>query len=531
MKTGLSREGAMAGVNYSKLRVLIIEDFANFSSALRMMLSQFGVLEIEIAISGEKALPLMKANAFDIVLSDFNLGEGRNGNDVLEEAKQNKLLKSDCIYIMITAENTTDMVMGALEFQPDEYLTKPFNKDVLLARLERLLRRREALLPIFKAIDKSNMLDAIAQCDSLAPEHPRYKSYLLKLKTDLLLEQGNYDGCRDIYQQILMVKFIPWAQLGLGKSFFYQGQYDKAEKAFRQLLSVNRGYVHGWDWLARCQEKVDDLQGAQESLATAAKISPINVSRQSRLGQLALNNGDLEQAERALLRSVKVGKFSINRSPENYLQLATVISQRVTDVDAVTAKRMEKKVMLVMDELRTSYRGDRTIALQSRLAEKQVYDAQGNDSEAEHALMLAFDLCKKDQDGSIPLEFKEHLIEQLDQAGKADFAGEVVSQMQGEESVRNSEAAELYSKGEVSNALVVLQLAIEEKPRSFAINLNLAQVAMHHMVQTHIDPALMQQVGEALDRVSSLPSDSKRFKVYQDLKARFATLQKKLNKG
>ena len=187
--------------------------------------------------------------------------------------------------------------------------------------------------------------------------------------------------------------------------------------------------------------------------------------------------------------------------------------------------------MLVMDELRTSYRGDRTIALQSRLAEKQVYDAQGNDSEAEHALMLAFDLCKKDQDGSIPLEFKEHLIEQLDQAGKADFAGEVVSQMQGEESVRNSEAAELYSKGEVSNALVVLQLAIEEKPRSFAINLNLAQVAMHHMVQTHIDPALMQQVGEALDRVSSLPSDSKRFKVYQDLKARFATLQKKLNKG
>lgn len=517
----------MVMVNYSKLRVLIIEDFANFSSALRMMLSQYGVREVEIAVSGEKALPLMSDIAFDIVLSDFNLGEGRNGNDILEEAKQSKLLKSDCIYIMITAENTAEMVMGALEYQPDEYLTKPFTKEVLHARLQRLLMRREALLPIYRAIDKGNLLEAVKLCDRLAPANPRYKSYLLKLKTDLLLEQGDYSGCRDVYQQILMVKFIPWAQLGLGKSYFYQQQYDKAEKAFRQLLSVNRGYVHAWDWLARCQEHAQDLQGAQESLAAAVMISPINVSRQSRLGQLALNNGDLEQAERALQRSVKVGKYSVNRTPDNYLQLASVISQRVVDVDAIKAKRMERKALAAMDELRSIYRGDGKIALQSRLAEKQLHQAQGNDSEAAHALMLAFDLCKKDQAGSIPLKFKELMIEQLEQAGQATFADELVVLLQGEESPRNSEAAELYTKGEIAQALVVLQLAIEEKPRSFAINLNLAQVAMHHMVQTSIDAELMREVGVALSRVESLPATSKHFKVYQDLHARFQKLQLK----
>ncbi|MEH6822823.1 MAG: response regulator [Motiliproteus sp.] len=517
----------MALVNYSKLRVLIIEDFAIFSSALRGMLVQYGIQEIEIAISGEKALPLMTGNAFDIVLSDYNLGEGRNGNDLLEEAKQNKLLKSDCVYIMITAENAAEMVMGALEYQPDEYLTKPFTKEVLHARLERLLTRREALLPIYRAIDKGNLIEAVKQCDSLMPMNPRYNSYLLKLKSELLIEQGDYTGCRDICQQILMLKFIPWAQLGLGKTFYYQQQYDKAEKAFRQLLSVNSGYVHAWDWLARCQEKTEDLQGAQESLAAAVKISPISVSRQSMLGQLALKNGDLEQAERALQRSVKVGKFSVNRSPDNYLQLADVISQRVEGVDAIKAKRMERKALAAMDELRSMYRGDGKIALASRLAEKQLYQAQGNESEAAHALMLAFDLCKKDKQGDIADAFKEQLIEQLEQSGQADFAAELVGQMQSGESQRNSEAAALYSNGDIAKALVVLELAIEENPRSFAINLNLAQVAMHHMVQSGIDAELMREVGMALSRVESLPAESKRFKVYQDLKARFQKLQLK----
>ncbi|MEH6472002.1 MAG: response regulator [Halopseudomonas sp.] len=517
----------MALVNYSKLRVLIIEDFASFSSALRGMLSQYGVQEIEIAATGEKALPLMTHNAFDIVLSDYNLGEGRNGNDLLEEAKQNKLLKSDCVYIMITAENAAEMVMGALEYQPDEYLTKPFTKEVLHARLERLLTRRAALLPIYKAIDKGKLDEAVSQCEKLAPANPRYKSYLLKLKTDLLMERGDYDGCRDIYQQILMVKFIPWAQLGLGKSFFHQQQYDKAEKAFRQLLDLNSGYVQAWDWLARCQEKTDDLEGAQQSLATAAKISPVSVSRQSKLGQLALENGDLEQAEKALVKSVKVGKHSVNRSPDNYLQLASVISQRVADVDSVKAKRMEQKAMAVMDELRSSYRGDSKIALQSRLAEQQVYQAQGNESEAAHALMQAFDLCKKDEHGTIPTEFKELLVGELENADQTNYAGELVGLMQREESHRNSEAVELYGQGEVAKALVVLQLAAEEKPRSFAVSLNLAQVAMHHMVQTEIDSELMQQTEAALARVESLPQESKRYKVYQELKVRFQKLQHK----
>jgi DNA-binding response OmpR family regulator len=522
----------MASTNYSKLRVLIIEDFANFSSALRMMLSQFGVQEVEIAISGEKALPLMTSGSFDIVLSDYNLGEGRNGNDLLEEAKQNKLLKSDCIYIMITAENATEMVIGALEYQPDEYLTKPFTKEILYARLERLLRRREALRPIYRAIDKGQLSTAEQQCDSLGSEYPRYKSYLLKLRTELLVELKDYAACRALCQQVLRVKSIPWARLGLGKSYFYQQNYVEAAQAFRELLSINKGYVHAWDWLARCQEQTGDRVAAQQSLAAAAKISPVNVSRQSKLGRLALSNGDLEQAERALGKSVKVGKYSVNRTPDNYLQLASVISQRVVDVNAVAAKRMEHKALAAMDELRSLYRGDGKVGLESRLAEQQLYQAQGKESEAAHALLLAFDLCKKDQQGAIPASLKEQLISQLQQQQPGSkYADNLIELMQHDVSHRNGEAAQLYAKGDIVQALAELQLAVEEQPRNLSINLNLAQVAMHSMVKNGIDAELMLQVGAALNRVTSIPEESKRFTLYQDLRARFEQMLKKQAQG
>jgi len=123
--------------DFKSMHVLIIEDFENFSASLRDMVVFYGVPynHIQIAATGEDALRRLKETRYDLVLSDYNLGEGRNGNDVLEEATHTKLIKSSCLYIMLTAENSMGMVMGALEYQPDEYLTKPFTKELLNGRL------------------------------------------------------------------------------------------------------------------------------------------------------------------------------------------------------------------------------------------------------------------------------------------------------------------------------------------------------------------------------------------------------------
>ena len=128
-------------IDFSQLKVLIIDDFPNFCSALRTMVQSFGCEHIEFVLHGEDAIRAMSKTRFDIILCDYNLGEGKNGNDVLEEAKHHHILKSSALFMMITAENSAEMVRGALEYQPDDYLTKPFTKEVLLNRLQRLLVR------------------------------------------------------------------------------------------------------------------------------------------------------------------------------------------------------------------------------------------------------------------------------------------------------------------------------------------------------------------------------------------------------
>ena len=162
------------GPDYRHQKMLIIDDFAEFRISLKGMVQQLGVLEIDMAASGEIALEKCQMVRYDIILSDYNLGEGKDGQQVLEELIHRDLLKPTTVYVMITAENTTEMVMGALEHTPDSYLTKPFTKALLKSRLDKLLAKKIALAKVNKAITAKDYGKAIKQCDLLITAGSKY---------------------------------------------------------------------------------------------------------------------------------------------------------------------------------------------------------------------------------------------------------------------------------------------------------------------------------------------------------------------
>ena len=108
--------------------------------------------------NGNEVLELCRRNRYDVILHDYNLGEGLNGQQVLEQLHAEQLLSPHCIFIMVTAENTQAMVLAALECEPDDYLTKPFNKVTLQTRLERLIRRKQVLAPVLNAQEAGDQL-------------------------------------------------------------------------------------------------------------------------------------------------------------------------------------------------------------------------------------------------------------------------------------------------------------------------------------------------------------------------------------
>ena len=116
-------------------RILIVEDEKSFSEPLAFLLGREGYV-VEVAEDGNEALAKFEKSGADLVLLDLML-PGLNGTEVCRQIRAT----SNVPIIMLTAkDDEVDIVVG-LELGADDYITKPYVKQVLLARIRAVLRR------------------------------------------------------------------------------------------------------------------------------------------------------------------------------------------------------------------------------------------------------------------------------------------------------------------------------------------------------------------------------------------------------
>lgn len=120
-------------------RILTVEDDERIRTAVRMALEDEG-WEVEEADTGEEALQAFTRQPADVVLIDIML-PGIDGFDVCRSIRR----VSDVPIVMVTARADTHDVVAGLEAGADDYLTKPFSLEELVARLRGLLRRAHAM--------------------------------------------------------------------------------------------------------------------------------------------------------------------------------------------------------------------------------------------------------------------------------------------------------------------------------------------------------------------------------------------------
>ena len=125
----------------SKHSILIVDDVREMRTSLRALAKSMGAESIYLAKSGAEAIELLQANEISIVLCDYYLGEGRDGQQVFEEAKEHGMIAPTAAFVMITADNTMDVVMAVVEHQPDGYLIKPLDIQILRQELARWLSK------------------------------------------------------------------------------------------------------------------------------------------------------------------------------------------------------------------------------------------------------------------------------------------------------------------------------------------------------------------------------------------------------
>jgi len=115
--------------------VLVVDDEESIRRAVRRALSSRGFL-VEVAADGEEALGAVKTFDPDLVVLDLNLP----GIDGLQVCRRVRAWNAVPILVLSVREDETDKV-AALDLGADDYLTKPFGTDELMARVRALLRR------------------------------------------------------------------------------------------------------------------------------------------------------------------------------------------------------------------------------------------------------------------------------------------------------------------------------------------------------------------------------------------------------
>ncbi|MET3983048.1 response regulator [Streptomyces sp. PvR034] len=123
------------------IKVLVVEDDAQLVRALRINL-EARKFEVETASDGNTALRLAATRKPDVILLDLGLPD-MDGVDVIDEVRG----KSGVPILVLSARHTSEEKIRALDAGADDYVTKPFSMDELLARLRAAVRRREAPAP------------------------------------------------------------------------------------------------------------------------------------------------------------------------------------------------------------------------------------------------------------------------------------------------------------------------------------------------------------------------------------------------
>ena len=522
-------------IDFSSKVFLVIDDFEDMHTLLRQTLKSCGADTklIDSASTASEALRLLGSKKYDVVLCDYNLGAGKTGQNVLEEAKLRQLVGPACAWLMITAEKTNDIFMGAAEAQPDDYLLKPITAGALRLRLAKIWNKKKAFIEIAAAVASYDYSGAIKLCDQRLEFDEANAVDLLRLKARLLLDSGNTGGARRTFEKVVLERNLPWAKVGLAKVKFHEGDLAGAKSLLETVIAENPYYLEAYDWLTRVCQALDKHEEAERVLEKATIMSPNSVARQRALGEVSLKLGKLDNAEKAFKKSVGLGEHSILKTPDAYTGLAKTCS----------AKGNSSEALRVLDTLNKDF-DDETARFKSLIAKGMVHQRSGDSANARE---VAKELSERMKNLPQRLESKANLeMAQLfidigeketavsllqEEVKNSPENAEVLEQVKqvfvgaqmGEqgialiESTRKSAIEQmnrgvlLAHEGKIEDAIIWMRTAREAMPTNARVLFNLAYVLIAQLKKTKKDAKVVSEARGALIEANRLMPGEKRF--------------------
>ena len=437
------------------LSALIIEPHAGMRATIHNMLNLCGLEKIDHAASSGNAIKHLGLKTFDLILCEYDLEGGQDGQQLLEDLRHHKLISLSTMFFMVTAEGNYSKVVSAAELAPTDYILKPFTADRLLERIARALDKRNVFMPVYQFMEVGNQRDAITACIEGVKTHPRYAIDFMRLRAELHMFLGEPAEAEPIYNQLFEAKAIAWARLGLAKTLFMRERYAEAQDILESLVDNNKKFVDAYDWLAKTQAAAGELAKSQATLSDAVAVSPHAVRRLRKLGETALETGDTDVAEKILKQVVSKAKYSEFRDPEDHVKLVQTLVKKGDPVQAAA----------VIRDLDKSMGGQKNAGLCSAISSAMVHEYTGNEVRLNEALTAALEACK-DALG-VSADMKMELARNCLQNNMEEGAAEVMRDV-----MRNAP----------NNAAMAKAMSVFEKAGKTDMGLALAQESRQQVV-------------------------------------------------
>ena len=123
------------------MQILLVEDGISLSNALKKILEQNG-FSVDAVYDGLSAVDYAENNRYDLIILDIMLPK-MDGFEVIRNLRNDRI---DTPVLMLTAKSTMSDKVSGLNYGADDYMTKPFNVEELLARVGALTRRKGSVI-------------------------------------------------------------------------------------------------------------------------------------------------------------------------------------------------------------------------------------------------------------------------------------------------------------------------------------------------------------------------------------------------
>lgn len=341
-----------------EMTILIIDEQALAQNYLRYTLEKLGYSQVHFTDKAQAALAMCKERQFDLIICSFNLQQGKDGYQLYEELKVRRLQKLSTGFIFISAETDPSLVYSVLELQPDEFLAKPYTMRDLQMRIERVLKRKQELRPIYHWLENGRADRALQQLDHMLAQGqtPKLVPVLLRFKGDLLLELADFAKAQQFFQSVLAVQPFGWARIGLVKALQGNGETELANAQMQQLEMRGESKLFVLEQLAEQEFRANEFDAAQQHLEQATQLAPRNLYRQQKLLQLSRLNHDYERQYKTARDMLKFARFSMYEQPDLYLNLARACIDFAVSVDEDgETNRLSKQANECLTNLRNQF--------------------------------------------------------------------------------------------------------------------------------------------------------------------------------